>query len=129
MARYAQNTKVPTDRSIQEILHLIERFGAEDYVQGREAGRTKIIFRHNELTIRLTIPNVDDEREERRLWRCLAANVKAKLVAVEEGIELFEEAFMPHVMTRGGKTVGEHLVPLLREGDAAAFKQKLLPGG
>lgn len=51
------------------------------------------------------------EQEERRIWRVLAWNLKARLVAVEEQVETFEEAFLAHLLdTRTGQTLYEQLV-------------------
>ena len=50
------------------------------------------------------------EQEEKRIWRVLAWNLKARMVAVEEGLETFEEAFLPHLLDpRSGRTIYEHL--------------------
>jgi hypothetical protein len=44
-------------------------------------------------------------------WRALALYVKAIVVAVDTGIVTFETAFLPYMLSAGGKTVGEELVP------------------
>jgi predicted DNA-binding protein (UPF0278 family) len=50
------------------------------------------------------------EQEERRIWRVLAWNLKARMVAVEEGVETFEEAFLAHLVDpASGRTVYEQL--------------------
>ena len=50
------------------------------------------------------------EQEERRIWRVLAWNLKARMVAVEEGVETFEEAFLSHLVNpASGRTVYEQL--------------------
>lgn len=41
----------------------------------------------------------------------MAWNLKARLVAVEEGVETFEEAFLAHLVDeRSGRTIYEQLV-------------------
>jgi hypothetical protein len=51
------------------------------------------------------------EQEAKRIWRVLAWNLKARLEAVEEGVETFEEAFLAHLLDeRTGETVYEQLV-------------------
>jgi len=114
--RYAEQTRVPVSRSVQNIIRLLERFGACDYVQGRTDGRTQILFKYGHSAVRIRVPQSEDEQEERRLWRCAEMSVKAKLVSVEEGIEIFEEAFLAHIVVRGGKTVGEELIPEIQDG-------------
>src|SRR4051812_5308701 len=69
-------------------------------------------------------------RKAKRIWRVMHWNLKARLVAVDEGVETFEEAFLAHLLDeRTGMTIYEHLardgrvelaqplVPLLEAGD------------
>lgn len=50
------------------------------------------------------------EQEARRIWRVIAWNLKARLVAVEEGVETFEEAFLAHLLNeQTGRTIYEEL--------------------
>lgn len=50
------------------------------------------------------------EQEERRIWRVLAWNLKARLVAVQEEVETFEEAFLAHLLDQStGRTIYEQL--------------------
>ena len=51
-----------------------------------------------------------DEQEARRIWRVIAWNLKARLVAVEEGVETFAEAFLAHILDpRTNTTLYEQL--------------------
>jgi hypothetical protein len=51
-----------------------------------------------------------DEQEAKRIWRVMAWNLKARLVAVDEGVETFEEAFLAHLLDeRTGRTIYEQL--------------------
>jgi hypothetical protein len=135
MTSYAYNTKVPVSRSVQNIIRLLERFGATDYIQGHSDGRTQILFKYEKLAVRIRVPNTDGEgnpvsdHEEARLWRCAEMLVKAKLVAIEEGIEVFESAFLSDIMTETGETVAERMVPDIKAGKLPGLKiQKLLSG-
>jgi hypothetical protein len=60
-----------------------------------------------------TIEDIRDEvyeQEEKRIWRVLAWNLKARMVAVDEGLETFEEAFLPHLLNpRTGRTLYDEL--------------------
>lgn len=50
------------------------------------------------------------EQEAKRIWRVIAWNLKARMVAVEEGVETFEEAFLAHLVNaQTGRTVYEEL--------------------
>lgn len=53
------------------------------------------------------------EQEVRERWRALVLCIKAKLESVESNIETFEEAFLPHIVTATGETIGELVLPQL----------------
>lgn len=61
----------------------------------------------------------------RSRWRALLLTIKAKLSAVESGVETFEEAFLAHVVGEDGRTIGEVMIPTLATYDAT----RALPGG
>ncbi len=47
----------------------------------------------------------------RERWRQLQLCIKAKLVSVEEGVELFDDAFLSQIVTPDGTTVGDKVKP------------------
>ena len=51
------------------------------------------------------------EQACRSLWRSLLLCIKAKLEAVDSGIEMFEDAFMANIVLPDGRTVGELMQP------------------
>jgi hypothetical protein len=51
----------------------------------------------------------------RTRWRALLLSIKAKLEAVESGIESFDEAFLSHIVMPNGQTMAEHSLPYVRE--------------
>ena len=55
------------------------------------------------------------EQACRSKWRSLALCIKAKCEAVAAGITTFEEEFLAHIVTPGGRTVGQRLLPQLDE--------------
>lgn len=134
------STTVPVERSQGEIRKLLIRFGAARLAFGEERDDmgqrwAAVTFQAKVYAVRMRVPlkPVDErevtakyqrarsrtrdeirdqlyEQEERRIWRVLAWNLKARMVAVEEGIETFEEAFLAHLLDpRSGRTVYEHL--------------------
>jgi len=149
MARYAENTTVPIERSQAEIQGLIQRYGARKFASGYdEDARLAVIqfeMTGRRVMFRLSLPNLDDERfavdargrqrshsawtnaydqECRRLWRSLLLVIKAKLESVESGVESFEEAFLPQIVIPGtGQTYGEYAVPQI----AAVYEHGDLP--
>ena len=65
---------------------------------------------------------LDEEmaQEERRIWRVLFHTIKARMVAVEEKVETFEEAFLAHLVDPAtNRTLYQTMRPAL---DAGAFR-------
>jgi hypothetical protein len=138
LAAYATTT-VPVERSQAEIRKLLQDYGATRLAFGEEregnwrwAAVTFTTEAHGvRLRVPLTLVNEHDVRakavrahiktvedirdemykqEERRIWRVLAWNLKARMVAVQEGLESFEQAFLPHLINpRTNLTVYEEL--------------------
>lgn len=135
-----ESTSVPVERSQGEIRKLLVRYGCQRLAFGEERDDTgrrwaAVTFQAKLYAVRMRVPLklVDEwavsekhrrsrtrtrdevrdllyEQEERRIWRVLAWNLKARMVAVEEGLETFEEAFLPHLLDpRTGRTIFEHL--------------------
>jgi hypothetical protein len=135
-----ESTSVSVERSQGEIRKLLVRFGAQRLAFGEErddAGQrwAAVTFQAKVYAVRMRVPLklVDErevnvkyrrarsrtrdeirdqlyEQEEKRIWRVLAWNLKARMVAVEESVETFEEAFLAHLLDpRSGRTVYEHL--------------------
>jgi hypothetical protein len=139
MTAYA-TTNVPVERSQAEIRTLLQRHEVQRLAFGEERDDdgqrwAAVTFQARALGVRMRVPlkqvNEHDVRskavrarskgvveirnemyaqEERRIWRVLAWNLKARLVAVDEGLESFEEAFLPHLIDpRTNRTIYEEL--------------------
>jgi hypothetical protein len=129
---YATDTQVTTAKSRADIEELIRQHGALSYMTGLTDGHAIIAFETVErrVLIRLRLPDPNDQaiqfttsgkarsnqegaaalkREERRRWRALFLALKARFVAIAEGIETFDEAFLAHIVAADGMTVGDHL--------------------
>jgi hypothetical protein len=152
--RYAEGTEVTSDRSRLELERLLTAHGATGFVSGWDASTAehRIIFRVADRMIRLSVPLVDPDADEfrltpsgkwertakqskdaataeqRRRWRALVLVVKAKLVAVADGVQTLEEAFLADVLLPDQRTVGEWLAPQLDTAYATAEMPSLLPG-
>lgn len=141
MTTFAKGTEVSVEKSKAEIEGLLSRYGANKFASGWDNERAYIVFECKDRQIRFTLrlPAKSDkqfthwkpgggyyekERPEadaykkweqacREKWRALALVVKAKLKAVSSGISTFEEEFLAHILTPGGKTVGERTIPEL----------------
>ncbi len=90
-------------------------------------------FKLRDRAIRLDVPmptqrevgtKANLEVRTRERWRAIALIVKAKLQAVEAGVDTIETAFLANVVTGDGRTVGQILIPRMSE---AVQSGRLLP--
>ena len=119
MTRYAKQTTVPVSRTKDEIERTLTRYGAVAFVSGwNENGEAMIGFKMQDRSVRFIMPSQPESvlvserqraQEERSSWRALLLLVKAKLEAVDAGFTVFEEEFLPHIVTDTGETVYERL--------------------
>jgi ribosomal protein S6E (S10) len=58
-------------------------------------------------------------KRERQVWRALYYYTKARLEAVEFGLETLTDAFMAHIVTGDGRTLGDHVRGHLSTGTLA----------
>jgi len=116
------STEVAVSKSQEEVRGLLLRFGADQFSFGEGRGWAGIEFVHAEHLVRIRCPvrvltdedftvlakqrrqSIDkvraagQEQELRRVWRVLVWTVKARVVAVEEGLETFEQSFLAHLV-------------------------------
>lgn len=139
MGKFAESTTVSPERSRAEIETVINRYGADAFGYGIEAGRAMVQFRCKGKYVRfvLVMPDPKEKRfwtirlnqssrigtrtpqqaavahdqEIRQKWRALYLVVKAKLEAVESGITTFEQEFMAHIVLPDGRTAGDAILP------------------
>lgn len=134
-------TTVPVSRSQDEIRTVLRKHGAESFQFGegtREGQRMAgVEFTHKGVRVMMLVPIVpptaaEVERIERsarkrrgwldpepwaeaRIWRVIAWGLKARLIGVDEGVETFEQAFLPHIVNpKTGKTIYSELSELGR---------------
>ena len=134
---YAASTDVPIDRSKAEIEKLLmaNNCDAIATVWDAREQRSAIQFRMGPRMIRFTLlmPNPGDdefrytparrftrrpaeqrkayEQAVRSRWRGLLLCIRAKLEAVESGIETVDEAFMAQILLPDNTTVGQRMLP------------------
>ena len=154
-----ETTTVPVEKSQGELRKLLAGHQASRFAFGEETDSAGVAwaavsFAHGSHAVRMRVPHkpVDPravsrklmrarsktkadiehelvEQEARRIWRVMAWNLKARLVAVEEGVETFEEAFLAHLIDeRTGQTIYEQLVQDGRVELAAPLMPALMPG-
>lgn len=119
MTRAYESTTVPVHKSQEELRGLLLKFGAEQFTMGEGRDWAGVEFVHSDQAVRMRCPVASAEeavaadsrhvsvaekkanaaeRERARVWRVLVWCVKARLVAVEEGLETFEQAFLAHLV-------------------------------
>lgn len=123
MAKYAEGTSVPVERSQAEINKVLTKFGADQLAQASSASPPAVLmgFRVKGRLIRFHLPMPVEKEfkgtplqieklfagECRRRWRALLLVLKAKLEAVDSGITTFEQEFYAHTVLPGGMTIYE----------------------
>ena len=146
--RYAEDTKVPVDRSRAEIERTLTRYGADAFSYGWDGDRSVIMFQAHGRRIRFDVamPTLGEvnrtetglrrsgsaaesarDKAVRQRWRALALIVKAKLEAVEAGIITFEEEFLAHIMLPDGSKVADWMAPQLEHVYSTGQMPELLP--
>lgn len=153
-----ESTTVAVEKSQADIRRLLKAHGCESFEFGEASidGQTwaAVGFRNGQRLVRIKVPHkVPDphelrkraqrartqerriaivseaeEQEAKRIWRVIAWNLKARMEAVQEGVETFEEAFLAHLLDeRTGETVYQ---TLSRSGkvDLGAPLLALMPG-
>jgi hypothetical protein len=149
-----ESTTVPVEKSQAEIRKLLTTHNAGRFAFGEETDSAgvrwaAVSFSHGGYSVRMRVPHkpVDElalrskarrartqtyadfeavaiEQEAKRIWRVISWNLKARLVAVEEGVETFEEAFLAHLLDeRTGMTIYEQLA----QDGRVELAQPLLP--
>lgn len=148
---YAENTTVPIEKSIAEIISLVKRAGAERIAQFDEPERFTVQFTMNERMVRfrVNIPSMEampqyDGRHRsltkaqriekaaqkaRQRARALLLVIRAKLESVESEVETFEQAFLANVVMADGATVYERIAAPVAEEYATGGSGMLLLGG
>lgn len=123
MPRYGERTDVTPARSRAELERIVARYGVAEYgvVTAPTHAVVAFAFEERRVRIRLDLPErtpritaAQYEQALRQRWRALVLVVKAKLEAVESGIETVDQAFLPYIVLPDGSTVGEQVAPAMR---------------
>jgi hypothetical protein len=152
MANFAQGTRISSGQTENEIRNTLKKFGASKYAYYEDDERIGFSFDYEDRRVRIVVempdPADDDfvfvpsRREKRsekakfefwqkecnRRWRALAFTIKAKLVTVTEGIRTFEQEFLYDIVLPNNQTVGEYVVPQIRQAYLQGKMPPLLPG-
>lgn len=152
MAKYAEQTRVSSAASRDEIERTLQRYGADQFIYGWDGSVALIGFRMHGRQVRYSLtmpdrwseaftltPSRKRERDEkdaqaewekacRQRWRALALVVKAKLEAIDAGITSFEDEFLSATMLPDGSTVGQWAAEQVKRVYQTGEMPPLLPG-
>lgn len=135
---YAKYTRVPVGQSRGEIEKLLARQGCSAFMCGTDYdnGSARVQFKAHGRIVRFVIGLPDKkkfssgrsgadkyEQAERQKWRALLLVIKAKLESVENGITVFEEEFLAHIVMPNDRTVAELVLPQI----AASYQTGKMP--
>jgi hypothetical protein len=118
--KYAKRTQVPVNKSRSEIESTVSRYGADQFGSAYAHDKAMVQFRlgkpEKSWVIRFILPLPhENPQDQRQRWRALSLVIKAKLESVESGIATIEQEFLANIVTPGGQTMAELLVPQLGE--------------
>lgn len=125
---YAEETKVPLEQSIAEIIGMLRKAGAQRIAQYEEPDRFTVTFQLGDRLVRFRVPLVTEyagpvahgngrpvdktrwiDQRNRQKGRALMLVIKAKLESVASEVESFEEAFLANVVLSDGATIYERV--------------------
>jgi hypothetical protein len=147
MSQYASNTSVSPEKTQNDIRDTLRRYGAGKFGIMEESDKAHVMFEYDTLMIQLTI-NLPDKNDFvkteagrsrkstsvneayrqaiRQRWRALLLAIKAKLEAIECGISTIEKEFLAFVIMPDGKSLGDHLIPELKNVSSTGKTPKLI---
>lgn len=125
--RFAEDTKVPVAQSVAEIGKTVARYGGEQFIYAVAEDRVVVGFTKDGRQVRFQVSQSADAQDNRRLCRALLLVLKAKLEAVESGVAIFDDEFLSQIVMPDGKTLGEHVRPMVAEAYVSGQVHPLLP--
>lgn len=113
---YGAYTKVPLDRTMNEIVAMLKKAGAESIAQFEDNKQLAVQCFAQDRLLRFAVTLPESPQGRRQRGRALMLVIKAKLESVESEVETFDEAFLANIVTPGGPTVADWLIPQIEEG-------------
>lgn len=146
--KYAENTKVSIEGSKFGIEKTVNKYGATGFMYASQKSQAFVAFdlMGRRIKFAISLPDESDfstsekGRSRTKLqtekaygqavkqkWRALALTIKAKLVSVEENIEVFDDAFMAQIQLPDGSTVGDIMKPQIEQSYLTGKMPPMLP--
>lgn len=130
MTRYAKNTSVPVDRSMNQIRMMLQKENADGVAIAETSDKAAVQFVFEQVpykfVIKYPIINEDEikytnsgkertlaqkydqiDKEKRRLWRAMCLYIKAALEAHNNGLVDIKRSMMGNLMLQNGQTLYE----------------------
>lgn len=123
MAKFAEHTIVPVEKTKAEIEKLVKAYGAKGFVSGWQGATARIEFLAADRHIRMSVVVPEQAQAARQKWRALKLLIKAKLESVDAKIVTLEQAFVGDIVMPSGRTVWEET----REPIKLAYEGKPAP--
>ena len=110
---YAQDTNVSVDKSTADVKKMLKALGADRIAVIESSDGNFLAFQHGSVAYKLTQPKLDiprksEEQCDRAAWRAIVLLVKAKKVAIDQGITTLEREFFSDTMLPDGTVLGDH---------------------
>lgn len=111
--RYAERTKVPVAKSQQEVRDMLKKLGADRIAVMEERTGSSVWFEIAPRGYVIRSPHAPANKANsdvwhRESWRALVLLVKAKMVAIQQGITTIEREFLADTIMPDGTTLIEH---------------------
>lgn len=118
-----------TQNQVEDLLHAHE---VEAIRWTILLGSTMLEFKHPQGSFRIVAnhemgDHPKKEQRRRQVMRALHWHVKAKLDAIDFGLETFTTAFLPYLLLEDGRTMGDRVVEARAAGHLASGR--FLPEG
>jgi hypothetical protein len=116
---YAQDTTVSSYKSESEIRKMLKQLGADRFAVAEVEGNIEIRFAVGSVVYQIARPDLpeikgkSEEQRERAAWRALVLLVKAKMVAIDQGITTVEREFMADTVLPHGAKLIDHYEELI----------------
>lgn len=143
MAEYAKGTSVPKEQTAGQIVAMLRKQGATQTMMFDGDTGMGVAWSAEGATYRVSIPKplpkkdrygkieppAATAKEEDRRWRSMFLYVKAKLVAIEEGLVEYKQAFLSEIVNASGVTLWEASKQQLESGRIPSALALPMPGG
>lgn len=124
---FAADTKVTVSESLAEIERTVARYGGGQFVFGISEEQGVIGFSKEGRQVRFHVPFGEKDggyyQRQRQRMRALLLVIKARLEAVESGVEAFEDSFLANIVMPNGRLLGQEV----RRQIATAYESNEMP--